>query len=63
MSKDNLNEIICSQIDKFALVFDGYNKDYYILYDDQEINKFNEVITPTDLWESVKLKNFNKIEE
>ncbi len=63
MSKKNLNEIICSQIEKFALVFDGYNNDYYILYDDQEINKFNEVITPTELWESVKLKKFNKIKE
>ena len=48
MSKKNLNEIICSQIEKFALVFDGYNNDYYILYDDQEINKFNEVITLTE---------------
>lgn len=63
MSTNNENQIICSQSGKFALVYDGYNDDYFILYDDQEIHKFNDVIKPIELWNSVKLKNFNKLEE
>ena len=58
---NNYIEIISSKTDDFALVFDGYNNDYYILYDNEEIKKVNEGISPKDLWESIKLENFDKI--